>query len=273
MSSASKYHLSANGDPNPCGANVQRCPLTDKHFIDSKEARQYYEEKVTKGLSIPKKISGDDKDYSSYDIESEQFVDSLNPPAKRFIEDYVNQEYENVNRSLWNDEEVEGIAEANKALSKRSEIKSLWRKPATHHQGLGNVKVGDTIDLKGFTSTSVNPNVMLPLMVTEADKYASEVPSDEWETEESSYCIKVPDEYMKKEPNVVFQFITDMGKPVSSLSHMPQEKEVLLPSGTQWKVVAIKKERDFSSSKRLSDDSEWATRSRRAVVYQLMEAS
>lgn len=269
------YHLSKKGEPRICKATVEECPLSSMHFETKVQGEKYYEERISQALNISKQITGDNNEDSDYDESSEKFYNSLSSETSNLIAGYVNHDYQEINEALWNDEKPDSLEKMNKALSKRSEIKSLWRKPPNKSSiDWSSVKTGDTIDLKGFTSTSTNPNVVIPLMVTHEDKYMNEVPFDEWEYEDDSRFsspVKLPENYKNKDPNVVIQIITDIGQPVSAKSHMSQEKEILIPAQTKWEVVGIKNNVEFSSEKNLVTGESTLRTTRTATVFQLME--
>lgn len=273
---ANRFHISSDGTPKKCKAQKNNCPLGGSHFSSQKEAQQFYENLVNEQLNIPNTINCDEYyTQTDYDERSKKFVESLNGEySEIFIKDYVQEDYTFANESLWNDGNDYFNSTVNNILSQtHGDAKSLWRMPPADsvYDLVEGKKVGDKIELKGFTSTSESPRCIMPMMINHTTMYMNEVPHEEWERE-GLFGVKVPDEYLKKDPNIVFQFVTPMGKEVSQLSHMPQEKEVLLPARTQWKIVGIKKNISFSTNKSMFGQDDWKNETAQATVYQLMEA-
>lgn len=274
---SNRFHISNDGTLKKCKAQQGKCPLGGSHFSNQKDAQNFYENHINEQLNITSTINCD-KYYSrtDYDERSKKFVESLDDGyEKTFIKDYVQQDYSEVNESLWNGNNNDYFnTNVNNILSQNNgDPKSLWRMPpAGSVKGLVDEKnVGDTIELRGFTSTSESPRSIMPMMITHVDQYMNEVPYEDWETEENSFQVKIPEEHLKKDPNIVFQFVTSMGGETSQLSHMPQEKEVLLPARTKWKIAGIKNNITFTSNKNMfNEDSR--KEEYQSTVYQLMEA-
>jgi len=273
---SNRFHISNDGTPKKCKAKQGKCPLGGSHFSTQKDAQKFYENHINEQLNIPSIINCDEYyTKTDYDERSKKFVESLNGEySEIFIQDYVQQEYTFVNESLWNTNNNDYFnTTVNNILSQNNgDPQNLWRIPPADsvHNLVDGKKVGDSIELKGFTSTSENPRAVMPMMINHTTMYMNEVPHEEWERK-GLFGVKIPEDYLKKDPNIVFQFVTSMGKETSQLSHMPQEKEVLLPARTKWKIVGIKKNIKFSTNKNMLGENGFQEESQ-ATVYQLMEA-
>lgn len=237
----------------------RRCPSSD-----------YTVAKARKQFAAPNSaITGDQHDVDSYSRLSNDYLSLLSDEEKSAVTDYVNQEYQTVNEQLWAGEETHPILpHLDAALEKGEAVRlATYRKPA-FPQGLTKdeekelvehyTTVGNVIDIKGYASTSVNSNAMIPLL-------NSPVRPNQWTTDE---WIEQND---KTHKNVVFQIVSDKGRPVSTVSHMPQESEYLLPRNTKWKVVRVVKDVEFHTDKNLATGESGWQDNRKATVVQLVE--
>lgn len=237
----------------------RRCPSSDPAIRRAREIFPSYSKNSV--------ITGDNMD-TSYQQQADEYVSSLSTEEKKWVESYVNQDYEDINNALWNDQNHEGIEALDSALSKAPGIqKTLYRKPAfignreDIEEEVSRLKAGETITCKGYSSTSENPNALLPLLHNEVRVSKVFPPED---TEE---FIK---EHDKTYQNVVYEIVTDKGCPVSPLSHMPQEQEWLLPRNQKFKVVRIYDNVEMTSSVRLVDNTPQPPVSKKVKVVQMI---
>lgn len=190
---------------------------------------------------------------------SEKQLDSLKA--------YTNQDYENINRLLYDGEAVraehEQMGEEDKlqqyeehieildsvfdSVPERSEPVTLYRsfRPPVEPSQAGqwvqeNFKEGEVVQLPTYLSTSRVPDAMLPML--SAPSYSS------WGLEPGQDPVLVDDDSPK---NTVFEIRTKKGVAVSSAGHMPQEQEELLPRGMKFRVVGIKEGVTYRSDQSL----------------------
>lgn len=253
-----RYHISSTGEVSKCRATVRPCPFggdsgTENHYDTIESARSSYEDSMDHKLlaatsssdnqDVTLSIEGkeDTVDRATYDQLSRDYVYSLTLDEREAVEAYVNQDYEDINRELWNGGSHKLVSTLDSALAKAPRMKrSLFRKPVmrgTKEEIMDTVnswEPGMVMSFPGYSSTSEDTSVMIPLLVQKPVKnmFVTEEDLEEMDTTHN---------------NVVFEMISDRGAPVSSLSHMSHEREWLLPRGGKYRVETVERDAVVSS--------------------------
>lgn len=172
------------------------------------------------------------------------------------IKAYTNQDYENINRLLYAGDseraEYERLGEEDKlhkyeeiiqtldsvltSAPQRAEPITLYRsfRPPVEASQAGqwvqeNFKEGEVVQFPTYLSTSRVPDAMLPML--SSPSYSS------WGLEPGQEPVLIDDDSLK---NTVFEIRTKKGVAVSSVGHMPQEQEELLPRNMKFRVLGVK---------------------------------
>lgn len=270
-----KYHLTEDG-PKKCSAQQDNCPITkntkEEHFANLQEAQAAYETRqAAKFSSSPMKRPFNfnktidfDEDTPQFNEEeyvekSYDFINELNDDEKLAVKNYVQDRYGDINSYLYGtpeefaeldniDEEIKAL---DAALAKNTikPPKTVWRSfggsnlnKIFHEQGY---EIGEIVEFKGYTSTAETASGLTGVS-NSLTWYSQEVDADEWETEDNSYRIKLPEEYAKngtKGRSAVLCIRPKNAAPVSMLRGRPTEQEWLIPRGAKFKVSEIYEDR------------------------------
>lgn len=264
-----KFHVTQKGDVRPCRAKSRPCPLGGEHFTDKSEAEKHAEEKLKQSLAeatlTTKRIKKLAVDSVKFDEErymklSNDFISKLTNSEKEALSYYVVEGYQEINESLYENgnefpklnknlkDKIEAIDNALKKYSGAPE--TLWRNLSGNTLPKNFVaqdhSIGDTLDFHGFSSASETPSAMSGVWNRQT-WYMQEVPSHEWEREENSRKIKVPETYMSEESNnVIFKIKASSAAPVSMLRGRATEQEFLIPRGRKFRITNIHKNAEIT---------------------------
>ena len=191
---------------------------------------------------------------SELNKKSKVFELILTNKEKAAIVEYLEQGYTNFNKELYNEQDTyysSQIKLVDSALAKyeqlnKGEKKIVYRATKMYDASFGSdedlneylkthYQPGDTITMKGFTSTTTNPEALFDFLtetykdVAKRYKQTQEEYSSIWEGKDSGLS------------NIVYEIETPSGAPVSSFGHTygDKEQEYLLPRNKTFKIVEV----------------------------------
>lgn len=174
---------------------------------------------------------------------SEEQLSKLNSTVKEALIRYTDQDYDDLNKALRagtplstsQKQFVESldtaIAEGSRTPQKKSLLRSI-KAPLGENPSdwvRKTFPIGETVHFAGYGSTTPSVCSVVAMLGAEPQHKSMFVSQDMFEE-------------MKKEVtanNIVLEMHTESGISVSSISHMPQEAEVLLPRGQNYFVSEI----------------------------------
>lgn len=207
---------------------------------------------------------------------SKELMSLLDESQQRAILEYTDQDYTEINQYLLDPkaaksecddeqiakikQQIETLDEAFLQIPASEEPRVLYRyfTPPVHHNDAeqwveDRFVPGETVTFPTYLSTSAVPDAVMPVL-------RHSMPADLADLDESA-------------SNTVFQIYTRKGLPVSSLAHMPQEQEELLPRNMEFKVLGIKKGVEFKSTTNLLGTFPTPEQVKTARVVYLLDAS
>ncbi len=206
-------------------------------------------------------------DYSSIKktnlSHSKTFQFFLDSEELKAIESYCEQDYLQINRFLYGNQEYANLLIKNKIKLLDRALKK-YPKPETprvvyragkpynankpgHYEKFDTLEqaedfyrreyfVGKIIEFKGFTSTTEDPNCLVDFTAPGFDSHPPQGTNSEMTREQYNMSLGTDGT-----SNIIYEIVTRDGVPLSSFSHTYSEKEqeILLPRNARYKVKAV----------------------------------
>lgn len=268
-----KYHINSEGKTLVCRARtIETCTATkidqlDEHYETKEAATKAYEKYLEKSYAHPKSFrkplnifcgtfNTDEQEFDEqkYIENSHTFMEALDDDDKQALRSYVRDSYHYVNSELWGKEPDESTYDIKKEVEAldRALVKSTVKPPNTVWRSFGGsdmnkifhergYKVGEAVEFKGYTSTTETPGGLSGVL-NSLSWYMQESNPDEWETEENSYRVIVPEEYAEngaKGRNTILCIRPKSAAPVSMFRGRSTEQEWLMPRGSKFRISEI----------------------------------
>lgn len=180
-------------------------------------------------------------------VASQAFINDLSAEQRSVLFDYTNQSYTDLNESLRrgapltpsNQRMVQHLDSLfDKATHSKPRLLLRSIRPPEDHSSVDRwvdetFPVGRTVKFTAYGSTTVS-KTSLVAMLRQRPKTPERftwTTKEEWEAETDAAVAR----------NVVLELVTKEGVSVSTISHMPQETEVLLPRGQSYAVHSVDK--------------------------------
>jgi hypothetical protein len=195
------------------------------------------------------------RSVAAYVGESEAWFDCLADLERLAVRDYSRQQYDDVNRALWAGFAPPQVAVIDSALTKlpNRQPRFFYRRlpysagdSSLFTQTLLSLSKGDTFTCLAYTSTSEDIRTVLAMMTSDA---------------------------AEAERNVMLRISTSRGAPVGAFSHMPQEREWLLPRGSTFRVDHIAYDMTLSHSTHILTNSPTPPITRKSTVISVTDIS
>ena len=240
---------------------------------------------LTKGAAVR---TGDGINVrSTLDAQWNTWEPVLTDDEKTHLFDYSNQDYEHINGVIRDPEYAIDLKKYNpeaykKALSQTVELDRILascppaEKPRTLYRSIrppGDPKdaaawaketfvPGQQVTFESFSSMTANPNALIPML------HQAPVFSRMFSPTEEEKALTPNDQ----PSNTVFEVVTRKGAPVHTLSHMPQEAEILAPRNMTMTVLSVREDVVYESQQHILRENETTPLQQRTVrVIQLVD--